>query len=426
MEKNMNLVRTITYLSMLALFTILIFAYFNEIFMRNHSAWPLGFAYIIVLVIVDYLTRKYMTNLLIFFGIYIAMFAIAIALPYVIMDKIIMAVIAFAYFIMAMGFWKIEINERTKIYVDIPLAAIAVFIVVYVHSMMFFSDELTILAYIGGVLFFLLFYTREYLDRFYAYTRSGEKFTQEVKNTYSTNLVMVLFFDFIAILGVLVTNLFFTDSDFNIFGKFFKWILKLFFGLFPSAKPQKQEIATTVEETTKAASQTDTVRKITELQTETTSGDTAVGNFFYNFMLITIAVAITLILIIVIYRFIKTYLRKTNKFKDEVIKLTDETINKMESNLEVVDDSELKIPFFLSNSEKIRRYYINRVNNFKKHNPNTPLSASLTPTEIKLVMNKYDGAGSTKNRILTGVYEEAKYSDHEMTRKHVQTAKENA
>lgn len=425
MEKKIKFLRTSLYLIMLTEFTIIVYAYINELILHvnPHASWLICIPLCVVFVVFDFISRKYFETFVTFYGAHILMLVAAVFLPPEIEDKIIMAAIAFMYFALGSNYWKSEVNERSKIVIDIPLVGIVIFIIVYVHSSLKLSTELAVMSYIMGVTFVVFFYIREYLDKFYNYALNTEKFTNEIQNTFHTNFTLVLFFSAVIILSVLGINLFFTDSHFNIVGTFFRWILSLIFSLFPKPQAQKTAIETTTQTATRATGNSDVTQETIALG----SGNGGAGyDFSYKFMVAVVAVATVLIITILLYKFIKTYLHRSTKTTDEVIKITDEELEKTEVNKPLEDDDEYLIPFFLSNNDKIRRIFNHRVYTFKNRYTKAIISPNFTPTDISNVLTSKEGSTKDKNDALTKIYEEARYSNHKLDNSAVQQAKRNS
>ena len=144
-------IRTSIYLIMCALFTILIYIYLDEILLKSSDTWLLGSLIIIGIVLLDYLSRRFVTNFFLFFTIHLLLIAGAIFIPTVIMDKIILGFTAFSYLLLAIGFWKTESNERSLTVIDIPLGLTLFFVLIYLHASISksMSDEVATYAYLA-------------------------------------------------------------------------------------------------------------------------------------------------------------------------------------------------------------------------------------------------------------------------------------
>jgi len=419
MQQKIDRIRNTIYLAMLSLFCFLIFAYLNDIFYKSRDSWLLCAILTVFAVVADYFSRKYLYNVLFFFGAHILTAGICFIVPRNIADQIIMLCIGGALFILSIGFWKMELQERSKIVIDIPLSAIAMFIIVYIHSSFYFSNALTTYAYLGGIAFFLLYYIRVYLDKFSVYTAGGKQFTTEINNTFSVNFFMVLFFDVVAVGVVLTVNTFFSDSKFNVIGRLFRAIARFFFSFIP--RSSETQVQAPIASVADVASNTETVT-VTSTETTTTVTGSPAAQAVTNILQIVLAIAMVLLIIFIIYKFIKTYLHKNLKTGDKVSKLSKEDISRVKSD-RVKEEDEFKLPTFGSNRIKIRKIFIHRVNTFKKYNPRIILNKSLTPFEITDKITSVDSYDSTRLNSLTELYERARYSNREITKQDLQDAK---
>ena len=89
MKELIERFRTTAYLVMCLLFTILIYLYTDGFITGKSDYFLIGCITVFVIVMVDYLTRRYVKNALLFFGIHLAMIAGVFVLPVTIAEKII-------------------------------------------------------------------------------------------------------------------------------------------------------------------------------------------------------------------------------------------------------------------------------------------------------------------------------------------------
>lgn len=420
MKKILNFASTTIYLIMCILFTELIYIYFSDIFLNNHSTWPVCISVIAGIVLIDYISRRYIKNLILFFLIHILIIGGSVVISSVLTDRLLLGCISFAYLLMAINFWKTDANERSRIVIDIPFAGIVAFIIVYIHSSYGLSPIVHNYAYISGIAFFLLYFIRDYLDKFLSYSLSSENFSDELKRTFTTNFSLIALFNVIIVLLIMVTNSFFSDSSFNVIGRFFKWLARQFFKLFARCTDMTDKVES--EPVTTPNINDDGDGNIIYAYTSKHSGPN-IGNMIFKVFQVVIFIGIIVGIIYIIYSFIKQYMHRNNNTNDE-IKDTKETI-KRTSTSPKKEDGFLKKMIFHSNRDKIRKLYLNKVNASTKKNNRIIIRKSYTPDQISNSINKEE-TDSVSNRNLnelTSLYEKARYSDSEITKADVENAK---
>ena len=159
MKNVIDRVRTVIYLIMCMLFTILIYIYLDDILLKSSDSWLMGGLIIIFIVLADYLSRRYLTNLFAFFAIHLLLIGGAILIPSALVDKILLGGTAFSFLLLAVGFWQTEANERSLYVIDIPFGLILFFILIYFHSSISktMADGVETYAYIAGIAYYLVF-----------------------------------------------------------------------------------------------------------------------------------------------------------------------------------------------------------------------------------------------------------------------------
>lgn len=416
MKDIIDRVRTIIYLIMCILFTILIFIYFDEILLKSSDSWLMGSIIIIAIVLADYFSRKYITNLFVFFAIHLFLIGGAILIPSAIIDKILLGSIGFSFLLLAIGFWRTEANERSLNVIDIPFGLILFFILIYIHSSISKSmaDEVAVYAYIAGITYFILYFVREYMDKFSSYSLSSGNFSKELTDTFSMNFSLIMLFNVIIVLVIMAANLFFSDSMFNVIGRFFHFLAKKFFGLF-----------TRFDNTGEPS-----VGKTPDIQITSTPGEEAyshtsdgpnIGAVIFEAFQIIIFAAIIFIVIFIIYSFIKQYMHRGSKSGDVIEK------TEIKEKREKTEKKTSRSPraFFGSNRDKIRKIYADTINSVTNRNSRIIIRKSYTPDEIKNAVTSDKMINPENIKELTNIYEKARYSKDEITKAEVEAAKRN-
>lgn len=416
LKKSLDTVRTSIYLIMCILFTSVIYVYFSEIFLKSSKTWPLGIVIISAIVIIDYICRLRITNLILFFAVHTVLIGATIVIPSNGLDKIILTFISVSFLLMAINFWKTEVHERSKVVIDIPLSGIAAFIIIYFHSSYFLSARLSVFAYITGILYFLLFFVRDYLDKFFAYSMSSENFSQEMRTIFSTNISFITLFNIAAVFLILAANMFFSDSMFNVLGRLLHWIARKFFGLlegFDNTGTQGESETTPIFPDSQ---NTDPFK----VQATSSDNSSKIGTYIFNVIQVIVFIGIVIGVLFIIYSFIKQYMHRNNKTDDEIINTDDDVIVKVKSKK---SDKEKRHSLFMSNKEKVRKIFTNKVNGTTKKNNRIVLRKSYTPSQIRDAISKEDALQKENMSNLTLIYEKARYSNSEITNEDVNMAK---
>ena len=419
MKKILESVQTVIYMAMCVLFSMLVYVYFSNIFTHSTLFWFMAAIIITVMVVVDFFSRKYIGNFLIFCGIHLIIVALAVVLPPRNIDKAILGVIAFAYLISAYGFWRTDANERTKYVIDMPLELLMFYVMIYFHASISksVSGAVANYAYISGIAFTLLFFLRGYIDKFISYSLTSGDFTKEMASTFSANFSLILFFNAIVVFGLVIVNLFVGDSNLNFVGRFIKFLARKFFGQFKHYNAQ-QEIPT--ETTTMEFESSVVEQETTTMASEpvVSAGGQEVENVYEILVVIILAVVI-IALLIVAYKFVKQYLHRHNRTGDIVEKTDYKNVREKVEKKE----KEEREGLFGSNKRKVRKLYAEHIKGIRKKNEKVVIKDSYTTDEIakNIVGNGY--ANSTNMDMLTEIYKLARYSNHEITKKDVEIAK---
>lgn len=414
MNKSFEKLRISIYLLMCMLITFLIFAYLNEIFTGTSSAWILGALTIIFIVISNYFLRKYVTNLILFLSAHIIMVIFPFVLPITFLSRLILAIITFSYLIMGINYWKLEENEHKNYLIETPLSLAFLFILAYIHSSYAFSNSLSTYSYISGIAYFILYYTREYLDKFRLMSINTSNNKNEISKTFSTNISLVIFLDFISMAVVSISYIFYSDNLIkkisSIFKKFFRYIFSLFL---------KDESTAIVTETATTSSNT------------FSSHTTAIDNSFIenkrNFPIIDIIfealvyiifIAIFFIIIYIVYSFIKNHLNQNRTSNDIIEKVTNTDTKQKSKKIH----TQKSISLFTPNDIKLRKIYAGKVNNVTSANSDIIIFKSFTSNEISSSILKDTSTNKDNIDKLTGLYQKARYSNHNISKDDISNA----
>lgn len=417
MKHTIERVRTVIYLIMCILFTILIYIYLDEILLKSSKTWLMGSFIIVIIVVADYFSRRYLTNLFAFFAVHLLLIGGAVLIPSVLIDKILLCSTAFSFLLLAIGFWRTESNERSLYVIDVPLGLILFFILIYFHGSISktMANEVASYAYIAGIAYFILYFIREYLDKFLSYSLSSENVSKELENTFSTNLSLILLFNFLIIFAIMAANMFFSDNTFNIVGRFFHFLLKKFFGLFAvfddTGEPSAEKIPELPNSSTTITPGQPTYSKPND--------GFNIGSAIFEIFTIVIFIAIICVVIYIIYSFIKRYMYRNNRVGD-IIEKTEYKEKRTRTETKVSRPAK---SFFGSNRDKIRKIYKDSINAVTKRNNKIVIRKSYTPDEIKCAVSTDELVNRENMQELTQIYEKARYSNAEITNAELEAAK---
>lgn len=416
MRKKVERFRTVTFLLMTALFTILQFVYADGFTTKSSSFLALGSLVCAGIVVADYLSRRYIKNAILFFGIHLAMIAGAFFVAPGDMDKVIMVIVSASYLYLGIGFWRTEIAERSLYEINIPGSLLFMFIIVYIHASLSktMPDSIAVYAYIAGISYVILYYIREYLNKFLAYSLARDNISKEMEETFVLNISFIGLFGLVSVFGIMVANLFFSDSSFNFVGRFLRYIARAIVGLIGTGKAEVQEIVTEQETTTEIRS--------TEIATRETVKRAAkpiqdgIDKSLEIFIILLFILALIAI-VIAVYKFIKHYMHKHGRAGDIVEKITyGDQKEKMAKN-----ENKEKAGLFGSNDTKVRKIYKAYILSAIKKNSGLHIIDSNTTDEIQ---EKAENVVDKNNLMcLTKVYKKARYSGKEITKEDVAFAK---
>ncbi len=419
MQNSIEKLKTSIYLIMCMLFTILVYAYFYEVFVKrlsnDYTSIYIGSIIIIGIVICDYFSRRYISNLIIFTLVHLGFIVLTLIIPHNTMDKVLLTTVAAAFFIMGISFWKKEEDSTKNIIIEVPLGLIIFFIFSYVHSSISFSKELAIYSYISGIAYFILFYIREYIEKFLSLPAGSEKNTKEILNTFSTNFSLIILFNLIIVSLICISSFIYSGTLLNkiwlVFQRLFRRIFSVFKngdGVISEELPtEATDIGSQIEETTAPPVPDMPVHSSKLLAT------------LFDITVVIIFIAIFAVIIYLLYSFVKNHINRHIKTDDIVQK-----INKEEkTDKPVKEKKKHSFSIFMSNRDKIRKIYAGRVDSYVKTYPDIVVRKSHTPGEIKHNIKKAVSDTDGRFDTLTNIYEKARYSDKEITKEDMELTK---
>ena len=395
---------------------ILLYLYFSEIFLKSDFNYNCVI-YIIVICLIDYLSRKYITNAFIFFTLrFLCIPAIILATR----DSIeitMLIIISISFFLFFVNFWKSEGSDKRLFAIDMPLEAIVLFIGIFFHASINMSSSLTTFAYLSGIAYILLHFLRLYLDRFIMVSINLEDNQSSLTNTFRMNSTLITIFLLIIILFIFLLNIVLDNDNFNFIGRFLKFIATLIFGFLSRFKND----GVVYEEQTQLESETGIGNTITSPSKNPTINETPnnpIADTLFNLLQIAIYIAIVLAIIFMVYMFFKNYMYRNRETDDEVKPL--DVVQKLDKTEQKKNG---RFHIFLSNREKIRKIYRTTISNRMKNNSQIRINRSNTPNEIHSTIQKQSNNPETDLKSLTSIYEKARYSNHDITSEDVESTK---
>lgn len=414
MKNIFEKIRISIYLLMCILLTFLIFAYLNEVFVDSRATWLAGILTASFIVICNYLSRKHITNLIIFVFIHLLMICFPFILPINIFARGILATIAFSYLLMGITYWKTEFNEEKNALIQTPLGLIIAFLLVYIHSSFYFSESLTMYAYLSGIAYFILFYIREYLDKFRSMSLNTTNNKNEILNTFSTNFSLVVFLNAIIVIVISASYIFYSDNLVNKLGKILQKFFKFIFSFFTKNGDGVLEVEpeTTAPPTQGQEIEIDTTPYVDEKR------DFPIIDLIFEIAVYIIFIALFCTIIYLLYKFIKHYLNRNRKTDDIIEKV--ENVDKKNTVKKKVQKKRLSI--FTPNDIKLRKIYTKKINNILAVNHEIIVKDTFTTKEISSSVSKEPSVSKENINILTNLYRKARYSNKEITKSDIEIA----
>lgn len=408
MRNSFEKLRITIYLVMCMLITFLLFAYLNEVFVGSTATWWVGSFVIAFVIVSNYFLRKYVTNFLIFLFAHLILISFPFILPIEFLARLILAVISFSYLIMGINYWKLEENEHKNVLIETPLSLAFLFILAYIHSSFAFSDALTMYAYLSGVAYFILYYTREYLDKFRSMSLNTSNNKSEILGTFSTNFSLVLFLNVIIMAAISISYIFYSDNLINrisaLFKKFFRYIFSLFL------KDDGDTVIQEIETTAPTAVQVE--KPVINNSFADEKRDFPIIDLIFEALVYVVFIVLFCAIVYIIYLFIKQYLNRNRDNNDVIEKITANDVKQKVKKKKTTKN----ISIFTPNDIKLRKIYTRKVNDVTSSNSDIILLKSFTSDEICSNISKDSATDKDKMTNLTELYKKARYSNHPITK----------
>lgn len=414
MSNSFEKLRISIYLAMCMLLTFLLFGYFNEVFVDSVNTWPWAAFVIILIVVINYFLRKYVTNFLIFLFAHIVLTALPFIFPINIFARVFLVITGFSYLIMGINYWKLEENEQKNALIETPLSLASLFILAYFHASISFSKEYAAYAYLSGVAFFILYFIREYLDKFRAMSLNTTNNKSEILGTFKTNFSLVLFLNAIIMGAVSISYLFYSDKLINkiagLFQKFFRYIFSLFI------KDKGNTITEEIETTVSNGSQFEA--PIIDNSFTEEKRDFPIIDMLFEAFVYVLFIGLFFALIYIIYLFIKQYLNRNRESNDVIEKVISSDVKQKVKKKKVRKNLSL----FTPNDIKLRKIYARKVSTIVASNSDIIIKSSFTTDEIFTNLSNDSSIDKHKISNLTDLYKKARYSNKTITKEDVETA----
>ena len=86
--------------------------------------------------------------------------------------------------------------------INIPGSLLFMFIIVYIHASLSktMPDSIAVYAYIAGISYVILYYIREYLNKFLAYSLARDNISKEMEETFVLNISFIGLFGLVSVL----------------------------------------------------------------------------------------------------------------------------------------------------------------------------------------------------------------------------------
>lgn len=412
MSKQINHWRIAIYLIQSVLLTLIVYFYLGEIFDNDSNRNYISIALIIFIIVADYLSRAYITNIFIFFLVHLLFIGSTILIPYSITDKILTSIISLMFFILSIVFWKSEEKKNDVNVFEIPLGILAFVVPVYIHCSLYYSSFIIWYVYISAVLFLVLCLLRSYLNKLRIQLLSNNSYTAALQHSFKANFYLINVFNAGLILVFTCINIIYSDKISSSIAKFFKFIAKFILGFLPTNSDKK-----VIEETTSFLDETVSVdfNSETILPPEKTHSSGAIFDYLVKLLIIAIIAGIAYAL----YKFIMEFLHR-NRTTDDIVEKLSEKDYIGSTRKSVSDHNHFS---FFSVKDRIRKIYKHTVNSCIKKDAKVRIRKSFTPDEIENTITKAEVAKEDNMKVLTDLYEKARYSNLEMTKEDVSKAK---
>lgn len=389
---------------------IMVHFYICEFLLSDRSFNIFPVIFICIMVIEDFLLRKYAGNLIIYLILHLLPFGLLLIPGHPLYSSIILALEDAFLFYNSVAYWKDDGLDKHCHTIILPAEMILFYILIFIHAFYGLSQKFATFVYIAGITFFILSLLIKYFDRIILETLTAEGNGKSApKDAYTLNSTLVTLFVGFIILAVTATSLALSDTSFNFIGTILRYIGSFIMSIL-TLLPKWKEKAADTPATTQSGNMSRGGPGYIE------ASDNPIANAIFIVAQIFIYILIIVGVIYLIYTFFKQYMYRTKKEYD-IIENTAE-------NDRVTKISEKKSgirKFFqsLSPNEKIRKMYYRKVSELKKMS--LKIKKSNTPDEISSAAKSQTHTSIDE---LSDIYKKARYGHSELTRDDVNRCKE--
>src|SRR5574344_748826 len=251
MSEQINRYRVGIYLIQCILLNLTLYFSLGEIFTNDSRHHYISIVLIIAIIIADYLSRAYITNIFAFFFVHLVFITGTAVVPVTILDKILTSIISIMFLIISVVFWKTEDKKNDVNIFEIPLGMLVFIFPVYIHTSIYYSSFLKWFIYISAIIFLILCLIRNYLNKIRIQLLSNNTYTKSLYQSFKANFYMINLFNVGLIIVFTCVNIIYSDEISTSIAKFFKMIGKFLLGFLPKmGKNDKlQETTKLIEET---------------------------------------------------------------------------------------------------------------------------------------------------------------------------------
>lgn len=409
MNKSFFIIRDVFSTIGTALTLIAIYLYISEFMMHSSTFDYAGMAFICIFLVADCIFKRYIHNAIVFIILHLLPFSMLYFVDFKVYQIFLLTLIGAYIFYCAIAYWKKESLEKDSYAIQMPSEMLIFYIIIFIHSSYGLSHELTQLVYISGLCFFLLSLMDKYLSQVIMNTHSANGSNRKIPpKMYSLNSTIIIFFFTFLILFMAFISMVVSDNAFNFVGQFFKFIGYILVLLAKQISGNKTDVENETQQIAK-----DKSNNIQPQNMDTSSNPLL--NAIFNLVQIAIYLFIAFGIIYIIYSFFKSYMyRKGNHGDDTKDLLENDKVVKLSRKPH-------KISIFTQTTinEKIRKLYKKKIISFNKKDIH--LRSCDTANEIS---NHIKASENVSVADITEIYNLARYSNKQLTKKDVQLYKE--
>lgn len=395
----------------LALATVLsvFYLYLSEILNVRHPVNnPIGVIFIFVTAIIDYISRKKCSNLVLFTIIHALMIPCFIMLPLPLSEKLALGGYTVLIFCFAYRFWTNENTTKTICSTEAPAEILILIVPMYIHSAYFLSGTLTMYILCATVVFLGLHFINIFLNRLLIYILSiPSGSVVPLNKVIRTNLLSIAV---VMIVGTVLISSFITlTEEGNEIILLLKQLIPILgFFLTNCVSCMKTGGEEFVEEET-----TRETHDMVEDVAPYLVGNKWIG-MISNILKIIVLIAFFAFLIYLIVQFFREYMHKGTKNTDIIERADAKVFDKKTGTTRTFSILRPR-----NNNEKIRKIYKKRMSSYN----GTVIDIRDTDTPWK-INDKIQHKISEDNAELTKLYEQARYGKEILSDKSVSKAKE--